>query len=107
MYCSIILLKNDVVLRMISRNETYTAAESYIADVLTFHDDYLLSNPNAVMNMDDCVRQTASMTFLGALSHYYIQRDIRNGPLRLQLTDSHASNIFVDRDWNMTSLVDL
>jgi hypothetical protein len=31
----------------------------------------------------------------------------RHGPFPLQLTDLHASNIFVDEDWNITCLIDL
>jgi len=49
----------------------------------------------------------ASKTILRAISHHYVQRGTRNGPYRLQFTDFHASNIFVDKDWNIKCLIDL
>jgi hypothetical protein len=48
----------------------------------------------------------AAKTILKALFHYYIQRESHNRPFRLQLTDFHTSNIFVDKDWNITCLID-
>lgn len=104
--CSIIILENDGAPRTISRNETYTSTEPFVTDMLTFHDDYFLSNPRAVSSMGDCLGQMASKTLLRAISHHYIQRKTRNGPFHLQLTDFHASNIFVDKDWNITCLID-
>jgi hypothetical protein len=56
--------------------------------------------------MGDCLGQMASRTILRAISHHYVQRETRNGPFRLQFTDFHASNIFVDKDWNITCLID-
>ncbi len=104
--CSVIILENDGASRTISRNETYTSTEPFVSDMLTFHDDFFLSNPNAVSSMGDCLGQMASKTLLRAISHHYIQHETRNGPFRLQLTDFHASNIFVDKDWNITCLID-
>lgn len=46
-------------------------------------------------------------TLLRAISHLHIKRANRNGPYLLQLTDMHASNIFVDEMWNATCLIDL
>jgi hypothetical protein len=40
----------------------------------------------------------AARALLRMLSHYYIKRERRNGPLHLQLTDLHTSNIFVDEN---------
>ena len=105
--CSVIILENDGASRTISRNETYTSTEPFVADMLTFHDDFFLSNPNAVSSMGDCLGQMASKTLLRAISHHYIQRGTRNGPYHLQFTDFHASNTFVDKDWNIKCLIDL
>lgn len=49
----------------------------------------------------------AAKVLLRALAHRYIRREQRNGPFFLQLDDLHASNIFVDNDWNVTCLLDL
>jgi hypothetical protein len=104
--CSIIILENDGAPRTISRNETYTSTEPFVTDMLTFHDGFFLSNPRAVSSMGDCLGQMASKTLLRAISHHYIQRETRNGPFHLQLTDFHASNIFVDKHGNITCLID-
>ncbi|OQE13387.1 hypothetical protein PENFLA_c049G06775 [Penicillium flavigenum] len=37
----------------------------------------------------------------------FISRQYRDGPFVLTLTDLHASNIFVDENWHITSLIDL
>jgi len=104
--CSIIILENEGAPRTISRNETYTCTEPFVSDILTFHDNFFLGNPNAAHSTEDCLGQMAAKAMLRALSHHYIQRESRNGPFRLQLTDFHASNIFVDKDWNITCLID-
>jgi len=104
--CSTIILENDGAPRTIPRNETYTSTESFVTDMLTFHDNFFLSNPRAISSIEDCLGQMASKTLLRAISHHYIQRKTRNGPFYLQLTDFHASNIFVNKDGNITCLID-
>ncbi|KAJ5130926.1 uncharacterized protein N7515_006965 [Penicillium bovifimosum] len=37
----------------------------------------------------------------------FFTRDLCRGPFKFTLTDLHPSNIFVDDDWHITSLVDL
>jgi len=54
-----------------------------------------------------CRGQMAAGALLRMLSHHYVERERRNGPFYLQLTDLHASNLFVDKDWNLTCLIDL
>ena len=49
----------------------------------------------------------AAKVMLRAVAHRYIRQDQRNGPFFLQLSDLHASNIFVDKDWNVTCFIDL
>ncbi|PNY27729.1 Uncharacterized protein TCAP_02356 [Tolypocladium capitatum] len=44
-------------------------------------------------------------TLLRGLSHNYIIREQRNGPFQLQFTDFHATNVFVDDEWNVSRLV--
>ncbi|TVY80836.1 hypothetical protein LSUE1_G004210 [Lachnellula suecica] len=104
--CSVIVLENDGAPRTISRNETYTSTEPFVADMLKLYDDFFLTSPNAVSSMGDCLGQMAAKAMLRALSHHYIQRESRNGPYRLQLTDFHASNIFIDKVGNITCLID-
>ncbi|KAM0439598.1 hypothetical protein ACHAPT_000690 [Fusarium lateritium] len=71
------------------------------------HENSFLSNPNAVLDDADCRGQMAIQTILRTLSHHYIKRERRHGPFILQLTGFHASNIFVDEEWNITCLIDL
>jgi len=40
------------------------------------------------------------------LPHFF-SRSIRNGPFIFQLSDIHPSNLFVDQDWHITSVIDL
>jgi hypothetical protein len=105
--CSVIILENDGAPRTIPKNTTYSCTDSFVTDILTFHDSSLLSNPNAGYDDDDCKGQMAARTLLRAVSPYYIRQELRTGPFLLQLTDLHASNIFVDEDWNITTIIDL
>jgi hypothetical protein len=64
--------------------------------MLTLYENSFLSNLNAVFNAKDCRGQMAAGVLLRMLSHYYFERGRRNGPFYLQLTDLHASNLFVE-----------
>ncbi|KAF2761187.1 hypothetical protein EJ05DRAFT_497744 [Pseudovirgaria hyperparasitica] len=105
--CATMMLENDGVPRIIQQNDTYLQTEPFVSDMISMHDEYLVSNPNAVYSAEDCRSQMSIRTLLRALSHHYIRRERRNGPFILQFTDFHASNIFVDEEWNITCLIDL
>ncbi|KAL2023407.1 hypothetical protein VTK56DRAFT_2764 [Thermocarpiscus australiensis] len=105
--CSMVLLENDRAPRTMQRNDTYKCTDAFVADMITFHDQRFLSQPNAANSEIDWRGQMAVMTLLRVFSHRYIKRERRHGPFPLQLTDLHASNIFVDNDWNVTCLIDL
>jgi hypothetical protein len=49
----------------------------------------------------------AIKTLLQGLSSQYLKKEFRNRPFALQFTDLYISNIFVDKDWNITCLLDL
>ncbi|RSM04272.1 hypothetical protein CDV31_010131 [Fusarium ambrosium] len=102
-----VMLENEGIPRTMGTTDTYPSAELYVTDMLTFYDNCLLSNPNAVFDDEDCREKMAVKTLLRALSHRFIRRETRNGPFILQLTDLHASNVFVDDEWNLVCLVDL
>lgn len=42
-----------------------------------------------------------------AIISHFVDRNLRHGPFIFTLTDMHQSNIFVDDQWNITSLIDL
>ncbi|KAL2258090.1 hypothetical protein VTK26DRAFT_8735 [Humicola hyalothermophila] len=88
-------------------SDTYKCTDAFVTDMITFHDRRFLSQPNAVNSETDCRGQMAVKTLLRVFSHRYIKQEYRYGPFPLQLTDLHASSIFVDGDWNVTCLIDL
>lgn len=104
--CSIVLLENDGAPRTMQPNETYHCTDAFASDLLTFHDQRFLHQPNAAYSDEDCRGQMAVKTLLRVFVHRYISPERRCDPFLLQLTDLHASNIFVDDDWNVACLLD-
>ncbi|KAF1962006.1 hypothetical protein CC80DRAFT_531758 [Byssothecium circinans] len=105
--CSLAILENDGTPRLIQRNDLHSCTDSFVSDLLTFHDERFLAQPNAALSENDCPSQMAIMSFLRAISHRFIKREYRCGPYLLNLTDVNPSNIFVDDDWNVKCLIDL
>ncbi|KAF4978007.1 hypothetical protein FZEAL_5552 [Fusarium zealandicum] len=105
--CSTAIAEGSGAPRIIPTNDTFACTEAFVSDVLTFHDNRFLNQPNAVYDEPDCRGQMATKTVLRALSHRYVKRELRYGPFLLQLDDLHASNIMVDQEWNAVALIDL
>lgn len=93
--------------RVMEQSSTYESVEPYIFDLLSYHDHRFLNQPNAVFHEEDGRKQMAEMVMLRAVGHHFISRNFRNGPFTLRLTDLHDGNIFVDKFWNITYIVDL
>ncbi|KAI9038762.1 uncharacterized protein KD926_010497 [Aspergillus affinis] len=55
-------LENEEVPTEIPRNYTYSTVDSYIIDVLGFHDNRFRYQPNAVNNLGDCAYQLSVLT---------------------------------------------
>lgn len=91
----------------IPRDSTYLSVEPYILDLLQCHDNRIHYQPNSIHDFEDGQQQMSALTMMHALLHQIISRDLRNGPFVLTLTDVHQSNIFVDENWHITSLIDL
>jgi hypothetical protein len=91
----------------IPRNVTYNCVEPYLLDLLRLHDSRIYYQPNAIHHLRDGKEQFAALTMMRALLPQFISRRFRDGPFGLTLTDLHPSNIFVDGDWHITSLIDL
>jgi hypothetical protein len=51
--------------------------------------------------------QMAALTALRATMHRFIRTEYRDGPFFLTLTDLHRSNIWVDEQWNIQTIIDL
>ncbi|KAM7212978.1 hypothetical protein V8F06_011632 [Rhypophila decipiens] len=105
--CSVMLWENSNMPRTIERDCTYSCANPYVSDLITSQDSMFLSAPNAAFDDEDCRGHMAARSLVRLLSHRFIKREHRYGPFPLQLTDVNTSNIYVDRDWNITCLIDL
>ncbi|KAL4782570.1 hypothetical protein BJX76DRAFT_288518 [Aspergillus varians] len=101
------MLENEGIPIDIARDVTYSTVESYTADLLHIHDSRLQSQPNAVNDVSDCSIQMATLTAMRAVLPVFFSREFQRGPFIFSLTDLHQSNILVDKDWNITCLVDL
>lgn len=75
--------------------------------MLSFHDRRFFNHPNAACDAADCREKMAARMVLCIVLHRLINASYRAGPFVLQRTDLHASNIFVDDDWNIACLIDL
>lgn len=92
---------------VIPRDSTYSSIEPYILDLLQYHDNRVYYQPNAIHIINDGQQQLAALTMMRGLLPQFVSRQYRDGPFVLTLTDLHPSNIFVDENWHITSLIDL
>lgn len=100
-------LENDGIPTDMSRCYTYSTVESYVVDLLRFHNNRLKHQANAINNMSDYISQVSALTGMQATFPAFFSRELCRGPFTFTLTDLHQSNIFVDDEWHITSLIDL
>ena len=100
-------LENEGIPTDISRGTTYTSVEPFLLDILACHNSRLRHQLNAVNSEADCQEQMALLSTFRTILPLFVRRDLRSGPFILTLTDIHASNIFVDKEWNIKYLIDL
>ena len=86
---------------------TYISADSFINDTLSYQDNRMTHQMNSILDEDDGVQQLSALVGLRALLPHFWDLESRQGPFVLSLPDLHASNIFVDDDWNIVSIIDL
>jgi hypothetical protein len=103
LFCTHSTLESEGVLRALSG--TYTTSASFVNDMLRFREEAFCAQPNAVNDEEDCYLQTFHSTLLRRLKPRFVRHS--DEPFVLQFTDFHASNIFVDDDWNIVALIDL
>ncbi|KAG5949017.1 hypothetical protein E4U53_006079 [Claviceps sorghi] len=101
------ILENDGAPRVIPRDRTYTTPQLYISDMLSFHAGRLSTHPNSAFDEEELRVEMAVQVAFRAIAHDYLQPERRDGPFYLQFDDLHMSNIFVDENWNISSIVDL
>lgn len=98
-------LENEGIPTNIRRRRTYSSVEPYFLDLLSYHDSRLIHQPNSINDETDGRKQMAAITIMRSVFLDCVAS--RNGPFVFTLTDMHQGNIFVDRDWHVTSLIDL
>ncbi|RAH70510.1 uncharacterized protein BO66DRAFT_411178 [Aspergillus aculeatinus CBS 121060] len=72
-------LENEHIPVDIPRNVTHNTVDSYLNDVIAFHESRLRHQPNAIKSLEDGFYQTAAL----------------------------MTNVFVDDNWNIKCLIDL
>lgn len=100
-------LENEKIPVDMPRTLTYSSVDSYVNDILEFHDCRLRHQPNAVNNDRDCIYQISALTMMRSVRPLFMRRDLRHGPFFFLFGDLHQSNIFVDEKWNLKFIIDL
>ncbi|KAF2211225.1 hypothetical protein CERZMDRAFT_85420 [Cercospora zeae-maydis SCOH1-5] len=84
----------------------YSTSGQFLQALQDFRASAFASQANAVHDEEDCRLQMSHMVLLRSIIPQLINLPY-DGPFALQFTDLHASNIFVDADWNITGIIDL
>lgn len=105
--CTLQQLENAGIPTDIPRDQTYSAVDTYLSDILACHDSRVRHMRNSIHDTSDGEEQLSALTMMRALLRCFTDRDLRYGPFNLMLTDIHQSNIFVDNDWNIKAMIDL
>lgn len=105
--CSTMILESEGTPRTMRTSETYGCIDPFVADMISLHDNRLLSNPSATDDEADCRSLMVVRAMLRTMTHHFVRRERRNGSFGVQLTDLHPGNILVDANWNITCILDL
>ncbi|KKA25783.1 hypothetical protein T310_0169 [Rasamsonia emersonii CBS 393.64] len=62
---------------------------------------------NAVSSESDCVTQMTALALMRTIRPQFFDHNLNHGPFVFSLTDLDASNILVDKDWNIKCIIDL
>ncbi|KAH8707879.1 hypothetical protein HC256_010040 [Beauveria bassiana] len=101
------MLENEGVSSGIPRGRMHAEVDGYLSDLLSLQDAKLRGQPNAIFDVEDGQRQLAACAGMRAVMHHFVDPGTRDGPFYLTLNDLIQSNIFVDEQWNVTSIIDL
>ncbi|EEH34211.2 hypothetical protein PAAG_05260 [Paracoccidioides lutzii Pb01] len=100
-------LENENIPIGINRSQTFPTVDSYVNALLSCHDSRLRHEQNAANDFIDCVMQMSALTTLRAVAQEFFDQTLNSGPFIFQLTDMHASNILVDKNWKIKYIIDL
>lgn len=105
--CNLIIQENLGTERVINSDQTYSASEPYILDLLTSHDNRFVAQRDAATDEADCIAQLGAAVILRAILPHYFDSSTRDGPFVMTPTDLHPCDLLVDKDWNVVCLIDL
>ena len=100
-------LENKGVSTGISRARTYCSTDSYLADLLSCHERTIKSQANSIRGEADDEMQLSVLTTMTAVLPQFVDDKYRHGPFVFTLTDIHPNNVFVDKNWRITCIIDL
>jgi hypothetical protein len=100
-------LEDEYIPVNMPRNQPFFSMDSYVNGLLSYHDDRLEHQQNAVNGPGDFASQMTALAFMRTVRLHFFSPTLNHGPFVFSLTDLHTSNIFVDKDWNITSIIDL
>ncbi|RMZ90278.1 hypothetical protein DV736_g2496, partial [Chaetothyriales sp. CBS 134916] len=100
------LLENKGIPTGIPKNRCYSTTEAFLYDRLHCLDQELTYQPDAVRNADDAQGRMAVQAMLRVITPSIIQDDLRHGPFFFCWTDISPSNLTVDKDYNITAIID-
>lgn len=100
------VLENEGIPANIPRHRSYSNVQSYLLDLLGYQDSRLQHQPNSIRDKYDAEAQMAVLTVMRSIIPNFFQQVLREGPFIFRPTDMRPHNIFVDEDYNITSLID-
>jgi hypothetical protein len=74
--------------------------------MLAYQNNRLRRQPNSILGRPDGIFQLSALAALRALQPVFWGQKSRTDKFVLTLPDLHQSNIFVDDDWNIVSVID-
>ncbi|EAS36823.3 uncharacterized protein CIMG_02177 [Coccidioides immitis RS] len=100
-------LENEHIPVEMPKDRTFTSVDAYVNSLLLCHDNRLAFQPNAVNDEADCVSQMTALALMRCIRPQFFSGRLNHGPFVFALTDLHPSNILVDKEWNIRSIIDL
>ncbi|KPM34270.1 hypothetical protein AK830_g12304 [Neonectria ditissima] len=104
--CVQAILEAEGTDRVMSLVDTHTDTPTFISDMIELQDRYVdaqTSDPNDGPSYGD---DNDVMGAIRSVAHIFTTRELPNGPFCLQLPELDLNHVFVDSNWNITSIVD-
>ncbi|TQS32150.1 hypothetical protein Golomagni_07544, partial [Golovinomyces magnicellulatus] len=99
--------ENEGIPLELPRDKMLNHTDDFVLHHLKAFDNRLLHQPNAIDDESDAHYQMASLAAARLVFPQLLDNELNQGPFALTLTDLHTSNIFVDEDWHIVSIIDL